>query len=269
MLRTIWVWTQEWSDMPSRSAWTCAMYHQARTCSSPLTASRNCSSLRLPRVGARTCASAIASAGGLRFGPSGSGVGTPRLSRHRHRASPSYDKAPGEDAGPCPRPAHARSAADRPGTGAATGRRAAPPGSPARPRKLLRGRRSRLPIPRCRSRTGTCRGSCRRRRRRSGRRPTRRSRSRRASPARRRRGGWRTLPGVRGAGGRGGPLGCGGRDADLAVEPRGRPAQQRGARRHGLASARPIRASALREVPPGGGQSHSREGDRAVRRTRD
>ena len=76
MLRTICMWTQEWSDIPSRSAWTCAMYHQVRTCSSPLTASRNLSSLRLPRVGALTLASAIASSGGLRLGPCGSGAGT-------------------------------------------------------------------------------------------------------------------------------------------------------------------------------------------------
>src|SRR5262245_52661732 len=55
------------------------MYHQARTCSSPLTASRKDSSLRLPRVGARTFASAIASLGGLRCGPFGSGVGTASL----------------------------------------------------------------------------------------------------------------------------------------------------------------------------------------------
>ena len=47
-----------------------------RTCSSALTASRKLSSLRLPRVGARTLASAIASCGGLRVGPCGSGVGT-------------------------------------------------------------------------------------------------------------------------------------------------------------------------------------------------
>src|SRR5215218_167782 len=52
------------------------MYHQARTCSSSFTASRKLSSLRLPRVGARTRASAIASLGGLRLGPSGSGAGT-------------------------------------------------------------------------------------------------------------------------------------------------------------------------------------------------
>src|SRR5215207_1541973 len=52
------------------------MYHQPRTCSSPLTASRKVSSLRLPRVGARTRASAIASAGGLRVGPPASGAGT-------------------------------------------------------------------------------------------------------------------------------------------------------------------------------------------------
>ena len=71
------MWTQEWSDIPSRSAWTWAMYHQVRTCSSSLTAARKDSSLRLPLVGARTWASAIASRGGLRCGPSGSGVGNP------------------------------------------------------------------------------------------------------------------------------------------------------------------------------------------------
>src|SRR4051812_25516016 len=76
MLRTICMWTQEWSDMPRRSAWTWVMYHQARTCSSELAASRKLSSLRLPRVGARTCASAIASCGGFRCGPPGSGAGT-------------------------------------------------------------------------------------------------------------------------------------------------------------------------------------------------
>ena len=48
--------------MPSRSEVICAMYHQARTRSSALTASRNRSSLRLPRVGACTCALATASA---------------------------------------------------------------------------------------------------------------------------------------------------------------------------------------------------------------
>ena len=70
------MWTQEWSDIPSRSAWTWAMYHQARTWSSALTASRKDSRRRLPRVGARTCASATASRGGLRLGPSGAGAGT-------------------------------------------------------------------------------------------------------------------------------------------------------------------------------------------------
>ncbi len=71
------MWTQLWSDIPSRSALTCAMYHQPRTWSSALTASMKLSSRRLPRVGARTCASAIASRGGLRVGPLGSGAGTP------------------------------------------------------------------------------------------------------------------------------------------------------------------------------------------------
>ena len=63
MLSTIWTWTQEWSDMPSRSEVTWAMCHQARTCASALTPSSSASSLRLPRVGARTGADAIASAG--------------------------------------------------------------------------------------------------------------------------------------------------------------------------------------------------------------
>ena len=63
MLSTTWTWTQEWSDIPSRVELSWAMYHQARTRSSELTASRNFSSLRLPRVGAWTLASATASAG--------------------------------------------------------------------------------------------------------------------------------------------------------------------------------------------------------------
>ena len=107
MLRTICMWTQEWSDIPSRSDWTWVMYHQARTCSSPLTASRKLSSLRLPRVGARTFASAIASFGGLRVGPCGSGAGT-RLA--------SLAAIVGRGVG-CPCPPSA-SAADRPGAGA-------------------------------------------------------------------------------------------------------------------------------------------------------
>src|SRR5215208_1699009 len=109
MLRTICMWTQEWSDMPRRSAWTWAMYHQARTCSSPLTASRNPSSLRLPRLGARTLASAIASLGGLRVGPLGSGVGTASLIR----------AIVGEGSGaPPPRWPAELLTADRPGAGA-------------------------------------------------------------------------------------------------------------------------------------------------------
>ena len=66
MLRTTCTWTHEWSDIPSRCEVTCAMYHQARTRSSALTASRNRSSLRLPRVGAWTSAAATASAGARR-----------------------------------------------------------------------------------------------------------------------------------------------------------------------------------------------------------
>ncbi len=61
MLRTTCTCTQEWSDIPRRSEVICAMYHQARTRSSAFTASRKRSSLRLPRVGAWTCALATAS----------------------------------------------------------------------------------------------------------------------------------------------------------------------------------------------------------------
>ena len=63
MLRTICTWTQEWSDMPSRSEFTCAMCHQPRTSGSAFTPSRRASSLRFPRVGALTWARSIASAG--------------------------------------------------------------------------------------------------------------------------------------------------------------------------------------------------------------
>ncbi len=48
--------------MPRRSEVSWAMYHQARTRSSSLTAARNRSSFRFPRVGACTFAFAIASA---------------------------------------------------------------------------------------------------------------------------------------------------------------------------------------------------------------
>src|SRR3984885_13440496 len=113
MLRTICMWTQEWSDMPRRSDWTWAMYHQARTWSSALTASRKPSSLRLPRVGARTLASAIASLGGLRAGPLGSGLGTGSVIG---RIVGKGSGAPSHRA-----PAPTRSAADRPGTGARPG----------------------------------------------------------------------------------------------------------------------------------------------------
>ena len=63
MLTTIWMWTQEWSDIPSRSEFTCAMCHHAATSGSALTASNSASSLRLPRIGARTFAASIASPG--------------------------------------------------------------------------------------------------------------------------------------------------------------------------------------------------------------
>ena len=65
MLSTIWTWTQEWSDIPSRSEVTWAMCHQARSSASALTPSSSASSLRFPRVGARTRACSIASRGAV------------------------------------------------------------------------------------------------------------------------------------------------------------------------------------------------------------
>ena len=122
--------------MPSRSAWTWAMYHQARTCSSALTASRKLSSLRLPRVGARTLASAIASRGGLRAGPPGPGW-EPRSSCSSRsgligprRPAPRAPRAPGRGPRACRR---ARSAAARGPARRAARRRSGPPaaGAPA------------------------------------------------------------------------------------------------------------------------------------------
>ena len=63
MFTTIWMCTHEWSDIPSRSAFTCATCHQALSWSSALAASSSVSSLRLPRVGQRMRAAATASAG--------------------------------------------------------------------------------------------------------------------------------------------------------------------------------------------------------------
>jgi hypothetical protein len=63
MLVTIWMWTHEWSVSPRRCAVIPATCHHALTWRSALTASRSCSSLRLPRVGARMWMSARASAG--------------------------------------------------------------------------------------------------------------------------------------------------------------------------------------------------------------
>src|SRR5205085_10398657 len=57
---------QLWSDMPSRRvALTAETCHHAFTCGSALTASSSRSRRRLPRVGTRTCALAIASRGGI------------------------------------------------------------------------------------------------------------------------------------------------------------------------------------------------------------
>ena len=55
MFITFWTWIHEWSDIPSRSAVTCCAYHQAFSCMSALTASRNAASLGLRSAGARIC----------------------------------------------------------------------------------------------------------------------------------------------------------------------------------------------------------------------
>src|SRR5215211_7224958 len=53
MLTTIWICTQEWSDMSRRSAVSCCMYHQAWRRGSAFAAANRASSRRLPRLGAR------------------------------------------------------------------------------------------------------------------------------------------------------------------------------------------------------------------------
>ena len=118
------------------------MYHQARTSSSELTASRNASSLRLPRVGARTRASATASAGGLRAGPPGPGTATGSSLKGSPARRPAAVRAPAP--GPPSlrrgRSAAARAAARRPPRG-----RPAPPAGAAPAAGRCRARR---PAPR-------------------------------------------------------------------------------------------------------------------------
>src|SRR4051812_33311590 len=72
MFSTIRMWTHEWSDITSRSAFTCWTCHQAFSCGSALAAANSFSSLRLPREGASMRIAAIASAGGR-------GAGSARL----------------------------------------------------------------------------------------------------------------------------------------------------------------------------------------------
>src|SRR5215204_4932231 len=63
MLSTICRWTQEWSDIPSRSAVVCCASQRALSCVSPLAAARKAASLRLRALGARMSTGAIASLG--------------------------------------------------------------------------------------------------------------------------------------------------------------------------------------------------------------
>src|ERR671918_1991559 len=69
MLTTIWMCTQEWSDMSRRSALTCCMYHQACRRRSALAAASSASSRRLPRVGTRISVVGTSTAGTLRTVP--------------------------------------------------------------------------------------------------------------------------------------------------------------------------------------------------------
>src|SRR5918999_596668 len=69
MFTTIWMCTQEWSDMSRRSALTCCMYHQACSRRSAFAAASSASSRRLPRVGTRISVVGISTASTLRRVP--------------------------------------------------------------------------------------------------------------------------------------------------------------------------------------------------------
>src|ERR671914_174885 len=66
MLTTIWMCTQEWSDMSRRSALTCCMYHQPCRRRSAFAAASSDSSRRLPRVGTRISVGGMSTASTLR-----------------------------------------------------------------------------------------------------------------------------------------------------------------------------------------------------------
>ena len=73
MFVTIWMCTQEWSLISSRTtAFTFATCHQPLSWSSPLTRSITCASLRLPRSGTRIRICATASSGVSRVSRSAS-----------------------------------------------------------------------------------------------------------------------------------------------------------------------------------------------------
>ena len=84
MLTTICTCTQEWSDMPRRSAFTCCMYHQARSRPSALAAASSASSRRLPRVGDPGSARSGSSTAGY---PTFSGLASPSIDGHGRRIS--------------------------------------------------------------------------------------------------------------------------------------------------------------------------------------
>src|ERR671914_1577286 len=69
MFTTIWMCTQEWSDMSRRSALTCCMYHQACSRRSAFAAASSASSRRLPRVGTRISVVGMSTASTLRRVP--------------------------------------------------------------------------------------------------------------------------------------------------------------------------------------------------------
>src|ERR687895_223276 len=66
MLTTIWMCTQEWSDMSRLSALTCCMYHHAWRRRSAFAAASSDSSRRLPRVGTRISVGGMSTASTLR-----------------------------------------------------------------------------------------------------------------------------------------------------------------------------------------------------------
>ena len=214
------MWTQEWSVIPSRrAALTAETCHQALTWLSALTASSSRSSRRLPRVGARTRTSAIASRGGDRleskrperrgladagaargvdspgdrlacggdFGSRGASqqyaLAHPAVGRPRPRAAEQLERPP---RGSAARPAAAARGRRRARTGARSRPRGSPASSAERPLETRRASSTRTGQPAQRRRAAADRHPPRAGRRRSRRAP-RATRARARGQLRRRR----------------------------------------------------------------------------------